>query len=303
MKNEALMYFKSRLADNFMKNISVFRLWGSLLTEPLSGYIKRFFVFKPDLLIIILLLIISCNNSNKSHQTDYPVKETEILKIAKMSKSIYTCDELQNNKKLYSIADSILQLETHPNIINLHVIDSTDITVFEDYFIYPDKKSKMMFFSGEAGFSSGNSTYLLILFHCKNAKAEIIWSGQSAMFVKNNIKDLNGDGVKEIIISSGAAWMSSEVELFEIINFKNGKRNTLYSTLSNTQQDYFEEDWYCLDDTISCTYKNMIMDSGKAEMIKIKQTKTVQLFNGGKTKEEAFKNSKIKANSTIIIIQ
>ena len=244
---------------------------------------------KQLVLFSLILSIISCNN-NKQVQTEIFAKE-----IAKtnLPKPFYGCNELKINSKLFSIADSILKIETHPNIVNLHSVDTTDVTVLEDYFIYPDNKSKMVFFVGEAGFSSGNSNCLLILFHCTNNSAKIIWTGQSNLFKKENFKDLDGDGVKEIINTSGANWLSSRNELFEIINFKNGKRKTLYSTLSNTQRDYFEEDWYCLGDTISCTYKNTILESDNAGIIKIKQIKTIKLYNGGKTREEAFKKCKV----------
>ena len=249
-------------------------------------------------LISLVFLLISCNSGNKTQQIEY--RENKIVQFAD---PIYSVDELQNNKKLFSIADSILKIETHPNIVNLHSVDTTDVTVLEDYFIYPDKKSKMVFFGCDAGLSSGNLNKLLMVFDRENEKAELIWSGQHALFSKKNINDLNGDGIMEIVNVSSVAWMSSEMELFEIINFKNGKRNKIYSTLSNTQRDYFEEDWYFLGDTIACTYKNMILDSDKDGMFRIKQTKIIKLFNGGKTREEAFKKCKTDVSTEIVEIK
>jgi hypothetical protein len=242
----------------------------------------------------------SCSN-NKTQKTEVAENETIAVDTAKIAISppIYHCNVLRDTSKLYTIADSLLKIKWHPNIINLHTIDSSGIIVFEDNFIYPCKKSKMVFFSGEAGFSSGNSNCLLILFHCGNNKAKIIWAGQTNLFKKENINDLNGNGIKEIVSTSGAAWMSSVRELFEIISFKNGKRNTLYSTLSNTQRDYFEEDWYNIGDTISCVYQNKILPNNQLGVIRVKQTKTVKLFNGGKTKDEAFKKCKVIKNSKI----
>lgn len=252
---------------------------------------------------IFLFSIISCGNKNKINQPEYLEKETEQMRIAELPKPVYNCNVLTNKIKLFAIADSLLKIKYHPNIINLQTIDSSDVIIFEDNFIFPDKKSTMVFFSAEAGFSSGNSTYLLILFHCKNGKAEIIWSGQENLFNKKNIKDLNADGVQEVVNISGAAWMSSENELFEIINFKNATRNVLYSTLSNTQRDYFEEDWYQLGDTISCVYQNKIIDAEDSRIIKIQQIKTVKLFNGGTTQKEAFKKSKIEQTTALIFIE
>ena len=255
-------------------------------------------------LTTLLFLLISCHNGNNVPQTEYPKKETE-SKIAKtdLPGQVYSYNELNNKAKLFSIADSILKIKNHPNIINLHAIYSSNINIIEDYFIHPDKKSMMVFFGCDAGFSSGNSNKLLLIFDCKNGKGKLIWSGQHALFSKKDIKDLNGDSIMEIVNISNVAWMSSEKELFEIINFRNGKRNTLYSTLSNTQRDYFDEDWYNIGDTISCVYQNKLLQNSKHGIIRIQQNKTVKLFNGGKTPKTAFKKSKIKANSTIITIQ
>ena len=180
---------------------------------------------KCKLLIILFLLYTSCSN------TDYRKTKLTKTKKADIKEIVYNCNDINNKTKLFAIADSIMKSKVHENIINLQEIISKDPLIIDDNFIYPDKKSRIVFFLCSTGFSAGNSNNLLILFHCDNKKAKIIWSGQYVRFNKKNIEDINNDGIKEITATTKVRWMSSERKLREIINFKNCRKNIIYNVL------------------------------------------------------------------------
>jgi hypothetical protein len=213
----------------------------------------------------------------------------------------FDCNSLSDKKVIYSIAKSIIDKHDNEQIWNLYEIDTTDFLSIEDYFTNTRSKNRLVLIGGRAGMSSGTADNLLILFSCSDT-FHVVWAGQVGDFKQSDIKDLDGDGIKEIVCNSGMIWMGECDENYNIFNFKNGKQNLVYSAHSTSfidcGKDNFDE-LFKLGDTLEHKFDCLLLKT-KDNEYSVQQIQTSKIHNGGHTDEEIIKNLKVNIDTTTI---
>jgi hypothetical protein len=229
-------------------------------------------------------------------------KPTE--KVALGEEEKYDCSSIQTNRVLYKIAKSVINASDNPRIWNLSDVDTAGVFITEDYFVSSKSKHFLIRMKGEAGLSSGNANNLLMIVSCSDG-IQIIWSGQVGEFNQSDIKDLNNDGIKEIVIQAGMMWMGECNESFNIINFADGTENTIYSVQSKSVVDCgFDNlaERYKMGDTLENRYDCRVEYVGSNEY-EVNQIHTAKINNGGQTDDEIISALTITSDSTRIKIK
>jgi hypothetical protein len=213
------------------------------------------------------------------------------------------CDSLDSKAFIYSLSESIIGDKSNSNIWNLSDVDTSNIMVIKDYFISRESKNKLILVSGSAGLSAGSASNLLILFACSDTPA-VIWAGQESGFLQNDIRDLTGDGIKEIVCTTTAQWMGECDNIFEIFNFRNGNKNSVYKAHSISIIDCGGEESYehSKGDTLEDLYNCSIIEL-KGQQFAIQQIHTVRIFNGGTKEHEILARSLISSDTATIRLQ
>jgi hypothetical protein len=200
-------------------------------------------------------------------------------------------DILRDRKQLDSIAKSVIDKgQGHPDsagyyIWNLAKADTSRVTYYEDYFTNSQTKNTLVFMEGDAGLSAGSADNLLILFDCNTPAPTVIWAGQVGEFTPDDVRDLNKDGVKEIALNSFMQWMGECNETFDIINFKNNRRNDLYEAHSFSYLDcggYYTPSMpfpYSKGDTLAKQIDAKIISDAKGKF-RVQQITTYTIYDG-----------------------
>lgn len=235
---------------------------------------------------ILLIVYAACNNPEPRTVSD--------------QKSKFDCRTLVDKKTIYNIAQSILDSGNSEHIWNLSEVDTTAYFTTEDYFTNTVTKNRLVLIAGTAGMSAGTASNLLILFACSDTLS-IVWAGQVGPFTKADIKDLNNDGINEILSSTDWMWMGECGSSYYIYSFKNGKPHSLYEARSSSFVDCGNESLNqifkkgdTLANQISCSL--LQKDNGYV----MQQIRTVKMHNGGETDEDILKNLAIRTDTAII---
>ncbi|KAA5532576.1 hypothetical protein F0919_17490 [Taibaiella lutea] len=247
---------------------------------------KKLLAFLP-----ILLFLFSCKNPSSDKA---PEEQTALTDTVKQ------IDNSSKTELIYRIADSLINNHGE-NIWNLSDVDTTDFFDSKDYFTDKHYKTELILLSGEAGSSSGTARNLLLLF---SDNFKLLWEGQEGEFSASDIQDLNNDGIKEIVIRSATVWMGECHDIYDIINFKGGKKRNLFSAHSQSIVDCGGDFLpnYKAGDTVETKYDcklNKMQDG----TFSVYQIKAVKLHNGGTTEDDIMKKLVTYTDTAEIKIQ
>lgn len=200
---------------------------------------------------------------------------------------------------LFHMADSVVKArKENKNIWNLSEVDSTDIFMAEDYFTNAKTKSIVALVNGSAGLSAGSADNLIMLLECKGNRYKVAWAGQGGEFDATDIRDLNNDGMKEIICESGMVWMGGCYDYYTITSFKGGRENTLFTSESVSLIDCGLEDYgnrfFAVGDTLENTSTYKIIPQGKKYAVE--QTRTLKLKTREGTNAEILSGLKVSTD-------
>ena len=240
------------------------------------------------ILRIILLLFLTpsflaCNSFSESKHLEVIGGQKEIVKLEETQ---IDCLKPVNRSEIYNIAKSILDKQENEEIWNLHELDTTEFFVTDDYFTNPKTKTRLVLIGGIAGLSAGTEDNMLLLFSCADS-LKVIFSAQWGDFAQSDIKDVNGDGIKEIIYQSSMMWMGECNDSYSIFNFLDGNQNVLFSAnsfsilgcgLENLSDRYKKGDTLEIKSDCSLTKVN--------NKYNVKNIQTIKVHNGGRTDEE-----------------
>jgi hypothetical protein len=242
-----------------------------------------------SILIIFICSLLSCNN--------------QIEKAVKQQNKTIDCNTLSDKKIVYTIAKSILDKKDNNQIWNLSEVDTSELLTTEDFFTNDRTKSRLVLIGGSAGLSSGTADNLLIIFECTDTST-VIWSGQVGDISLTDIKDLDNDGIKEIVCNESMTWMGECNDSYKIFNFKGGHHNIIYSTHSNSIIDCGKEeigDFYKKGDTLETKYNCLLLEN-MDKTYNIRQIKTIKIHNGGKSDKDILKYLKVVIDTSVISI-
>lgn len=235
--------------------------------------------------IVLTLGLFACNNV-----ADKTIKRQQ-----------FDCNSLTDKKVIYKIAKSIIDKHDNEQIWNLSEVDTADFFTTEDYLINPKTKSRLVLIGGNAGMSSGTADNLLILFSCSDS-INIVWSGQIGDFEPSDIKDLNGDGIKEIVCTSSMMWIGECNDSYNIFNFKDGKQNFIFTSHSTSVLDcgrYNLGELFKQGDTLEHKLDCSLAKLHDKEF-NVQQIQTIKIHNGGQTDDEIIKNLRVVTDTTNI---
>jgi hypothetical protein len=226
---------------------------------------------------------------------------------------LFACNDISDNttkidcnftdkKIIYEISKSIInEKKSDPNW-SLNEIDTTYFFTTEDYFTNTIRKNRLVLIGGSAALSSGTANNLLILFSCSKKSTIINWSGQIGDFKQSDIKDLNGDGIKEIVCNSSMTWMGEYNYNYNIFNFKGFKQNFLFRANSISFLDYGLKNLNGLfkqGDTLERKFDCTLIKVNTKDF-RIFQIRTIKIHNGGEKDEEIIKKLKIVVDTLSI---
>jgi hypothetical protein len=237
------------------------------------------------LTVLCCLAFFSCNQGKSK------TVSTEKIK--------FDCNSAINGNTIYAIADSLINRTETDEIWNLSEVDTSHIFTTEDYFTNAATKNRLVLVKGSAGLSAGTANNLLILFACADS-LQMVWAGQVGQFTQENIRDLNNDGIKEIVCTSEALWMGECNKSFTIFNFKNGKRNFLYSAHSSTVLGcgYDNLSDFKQGDTLETEITPTLLRKDKGYMVQ--QVTTIKVHNGGDSTEAVIDNVLLLRDTAMI---
>ena len=238
----------------------------------------------------------------KSISLIIPIVALFACNIRRNSKEIHSdCKAPADMKTIHAIATSMIDRHDNDNIWNLSEVDTTNYAVSEDYFINDTTKSRLVLLSGKAGLSAGSANHLLLFLSCADT-LKVEWAGQFGGIRASGIRDLNGDGIMEIVSESGMTWMGECDEHYGIYNFRDGKQHVLFSALSTSFLNCGIEnpaEQYKKGDTLETKFDcSIVMTRDKKFMVQ--QIRTVKIHNGGHSNEEIIKNLKVSIDTSLV---
>lgn len=229
-------------------------------------------------------------------------KKTEENKIENKQK--FDCTTLRDKNALVKFGDSIISSQGLESEFRLTDFDTTNVFVTEDYFTNSTSKSKLVVFYESVAFGRSSLSNFCMLFTC-NDFLKLEWSGSVGVISENGIRDLNGDGIKEIEFDSGYTGQGITEGIYEISNFKNGKKNEIYSahSFSALGQTFEQLAAYSKKgDTIEDSFSISILKM-KDHKFMVKQVDTFKIFNGGENENEMMRKLLIRTRTTETILK
>lgn len=254
---------------------------------------------------VLLLLLVStiglsaCKTSKKPEphkQTDSSASQEEVH----TQTDAFDCNKLYDPEFVYEIAKSAINKHDNEHIWNLSEVNTEDFFTAEDYFTNTKTKDRLVLMSGDAGGSAGTANNLLMLLSCAADTFKIVWAEQASKLGSKDIRDLNNDGIKEIVSRSSMTWMGECSDQYTIFNFKNGRKNTLYVANSfsviGCGKDNLSES-YQKGDTLESIFDCLPIKSDGGKYI-IRQIRTTKIHDGGRSDEEIAENLKVVVDTT-----
>jgi hypothetical protein len=232
----------------------------------------------------------------------FACKKTEEIKVENKQK--FNCTALSDKNALVKFGDSIITSQGLESEFRLTDFDTTNLFVKEDYFTNSTTKSKLVVFYGSVAFGHGSLSNFCMLFTCDEF-LKLEWSGSVGVISENEIRDLNGDGIKEIEFHSGHTGQGITESIYEISNFKNGKKNDIYYAHSSSELGVSIEQLATYSkkgDTIDESFSISIIKMNDNKFM-VKQVDTFNIFNGGNNEDEMLKNLLISTKTTETVLK
>lgn len=235
-------------------------------------------------LFVILLNNFCSSPNNSSHQ-----------------EAIHTTVDC-NALNYYQIGQQIINKENNEHIWNLFLIKRKPFFIKKDYFTNLRIKDNLVIFEGEAGVSAGNASNLLLLLACQDT-LQIVYAAQVGEIDTLNLRDLNKDGLKEIIVTQGMAWQGECNETYSINTFANYQHHKLFSANSQSFLACGSEniDFTSIGDTLENWNNCSIMQQNDHYFVK--KIRTIKIHHGGKNYKEIEKQATVKVDTLLIEIK
>lgn len=253
--------------------------------------------------ILIFLLIAACDSPEPSpvfrDSVEKALQQTETIKsdsFPEVNLDTVDCNDLNNPAVVYALAKDA-QENGFP------MFDKLDYFTVNGHFTSENATEILIFIDAYAGGSCGSCCNLLLILSCES-KLNVVWSGNCGTFSKSDVRDLNSDGIDEIVMNCGSTWSGELNEWFHIVNYKSGKENIVFEKQSSNYiyGSYGTEDWkkYQFGDTIHTYYRDSVSDADPNGNFSVIQIREREIYCGGKTEGEIDKRKKTVCDTVII---
>ena len=209
------------------------------------------------------------------------------------------CTTLHDRKLLLGIA---MQNDLH---VENGDIDTSDVRFFVGHFSDSDSLQTLVLMSGYDMPSCGDGCNKAMLFSC-DPKVHLLWAGFTPYFTESCIRDLDKDGVLEIIATSSVEHMGECHSRYEILNLKNRELNELYSSDSYSYVSCgFAEEYDIFDkgDSISAVIKDSLVDPDHDGIFQVCTMRKRCYFNGGKTESQIVDKQLEKVDTVVVSLK
>jgi hypothetical protein len=214
-----------------------------------------------------------------------------------MDEDSISCEDLNNKSIVFRIARQHAFLSSYSG-----TIDTTNTLVLKGHFIDNKTEQTLVWIADYPMPSCGDGCNLVMLFSCED-KAKLLLNINTGVFTKENVRDLNNDGVLEIITESSVCRMGECHSHYEVFNLAGTVQNFLYKAHSYS---LVEESWgdnyegyFDKGETLLVEISPKLVDDGNG-IYKIKQVREVKTFNGGKTIAEITGNMIRRIDSSFV---
>ncbi|HTL82161.1 MAG TPA: hypothetical protein VL651_10675 [Bacteroidia bacterium] len=207
-----------------------------------------------------------------------------------------TCEDLNDWGTLQNI------LKEDPEYSSLSFSESSEHFTIQRDFLGNGKTQTLVFIEAYGASSSGGCSNYISLFSC-DSMARLILSDISGSFTESDIRDLDNDGVPEIISTCSILHMGECHDRYEIFNFKNGKRNFLYQSDAYSYIGCGFDDnvsWLKKGDSIGEDIHDSLVDPDGDHVWEIRSIRSKKIYAGGKLDKDIISNE-IKQTDTFLI--
>lgn len=191
---------------------------------------------------------------------------------------------------IYQKSQEIISEKINKKIWNLSEIDSADIQILRGHFSKTEEIEYLAVCGGKAGLSSGDADNLILKISCNknNNQFSVDWVSQGSKIKQEDIKDLDKDGLDEIIQTNSYTWMGECGETIHIFNLKNNRLNTLYKSTARSVIDCGGSfaGYSQVRDTLATEVKIELKDTNNDGIFELIENKKFLIHNGGTTEEE-----------------
>lgn len=212
------------------------------------------------------------------------------------------CNTTVDKSEIIRVAMDLVNNNDGEIIWSLTEIDTLGIVIYEDHFVSAECKNTLAIIDGYTmSMSSGNADKLLLLFSC-DEMPKVLWFEQGPEVSPDDIVDLNGNGLKEIILKSQSLWMGNCNDAYEIISLSKGEKKTVYKANSYSRIDcggLIEMLELNIGDTLSNMNEFQLENEENGYNLRVDNT--IKIYNGGNTEDEIY-DKLIKVSSTNVVV-
>lgn len=259
--------------------------------------------------MLISLLIYGCHSQEPSSSLPDTVavaapqlnstKPGDSFNYPEVNTDTISCEDLDNPAVIYALA-----LEEQEN--DFPAFDQLDFFTVRGHFSSTESEQILIRIESHAGVSCGTCCNMLLLYSCEN-KIRKIWSGYTGNFTRENIRDLNQDGLLEIESGCGFTWSCTLGERLTIFNLANGKEHVLYESYSENYMNEACGDQmrapYRNGDTISYFFHDKLIDPDEDGIYEVRRIRESNLFRGGKTEAEMNQRMQTVMDTVIVALK
>lgn len=182
--------------------------------------------------------------------------------------------------------------------------DTTNVLVLKGHFINSQTEQTLVWVADYPMPSSGDGCNLVMLFSCDQV-ARLLMNITTGVFTKENVRDLDNDGVLEIVAESSICRMGECHSHYDIFNLADTVQHMLYSAHTYSQLE--EESWgdnyegyFKKGDTLRDSISSRLVRNPGDNAYKVMQVRKVEIYNGGKKVKEMEQQKIIRVDSSLV---
>lgn len=209
-----------------------------------------------------------------------------------------SCADLENKSVIFHFA------KAHAFTSYINTFDTSNVLLIKGHFIDNKTEQTLVWIADYPMPSCGDGCNLVMLFNCGSV-ARLLMNFNAGVFTKENVRDLDNDGVLEIVAESGICRMGECHSNYDIFNLADTVQNMLYH--AHTYSMLEEENWgdnyegyFKKGDTLRDSIGSRLVRAPGDNVYKVMQVRKVEIYNGGKKVKEMEQQKIVRIDSSIV---